>query len=78
MEKKSGAPTSFVIGGKVLRKQQEVADAQIEFFTQKIEKLKLKIPKVNFDPLAILKREFKKWKPVKKNTHFKVKNDYEK
>ena len=71
--KKSGSPTSFLIDGKILRKQQEIADAQIDFFAQKIEKLKNKIPKVNFDPLEILKKEFRKWKPEVKTPKMELK-----
>ena len=64
--RRSGAPTSFLINGKFIRKQKEVADAQIDFFTDKVKNIKSTLPKVNFDPLEILKKEFKKWRPSSK------------
>ena len=37
---KSGPPSRFLIGGKILRKQKEIADAQMEYYVEKIEKIK--------------------------------------
>ena len=74
MEKKSGPPTCFKIKGKVYRKQKELAELQANYYAEKVEGIKNDLPRVNYDPLKLLKRAFLRWKPPGGKKTFTVKN----
>ena len=61
--KRSGPPKCFDMDGRLVRKQKELADCQASFYEQKVQKIKMKIPQVNVDPLKFFKRNFKRWIP---------------
>ena len=60
----SGPPSSFLINGKLVRKQQELADDLAECYTNKVSDVKKSLPGVNYDPLQLLRRVFRRWKPA--------------
>ena len=60
----SGPPSCLNENGKILRKQKEIADCQASYYADKISKIKSKLPQVTIDPLGILKKSFKKWRPA--------------
>ena len=46
----------------------------MNFYVEKIEKIKNKIPKVNINPLQLLKNQFEKWRPVERPPILEIKN----
>ena len=74
----AGPPSCLKVNGVIVRKQKEVADSQAEYYSQKIIKIKAKIPQVTIDPLHILKKAFKNWKPSEGNPSFSLKTVTEK
>ena len=61
--KQLGGPTCFKIDGEIIRKEKMLADCQADYYVEKLTKIKNELPKVNMDPLAILKRIFGRWQP---------------
>ena len=72
--KQLGAPTSFNVNGKIVRKQKELADCQINCYEEKINLIKTGLPQVNLDPLYVLKRLFSRWNPVGGRPNFILKS----
>ena len=62
--KQIGGPTSLKQDGVILRKQDEIANCQMEYYTTKIDKIKNLLPRVNIDPLHILRKKFDRWMPA--------------
>ena len=58
-----GAPSSFLVKGKVVRKQDDMAEVLSSYYCNKVTEIKNTLPCVNFDPLIILKRAFDRWHP---------------
>ena len=61
--KSGGPPTKFLINGKLSQKAVEVANLQMNFYVDKITKIRNSLGTTNSDPLKILKLAHKKWKP---------------
>ena len=55
-----GPPTQFQLDGRYINKPGEIAEIQINYFTDKITKLKNNITKSNKDPLEILRKSIEK------------------
>ena len=66
--KQDAPPKGFMIDGKFISKQKEVAEEQAKYYENKIKKIKNSIPKVNFDPLYVLKKAYSRWRPVEQKT----------
>ena len=47
-----------------LKTQKEVANAQADYYEQKVNGIKDRIPRVRSDPLFLLRRAFERWIPV--------------
>ena len=58
---KQGPPSSFLVDGILVKKQQQIANHQADYYDKKIKEIKNKIPQVNIDPLGQLKRIFGRW-----------------
>ena len=58
-----GPPTCFKIENNVYRKQKDLADLQANYCEQKILNIKDRLPRVNVDPLDVLRRSFNRWIP---------------
>ena len=54
--KNCGSPTQLFYEGKLINKPSEIADAQNEYFINKVGLIQQKLPHSGSDPLAILKR----------------------
>ena len=61
--KMSTPPKSFIIDGKPIRSQVEVANVQANFYENKVEGIKNRLPKVRRDPLYFLNKAFGRWVP---------------
>ena len=57
-------PTMFNFEGKMIRKQKELANCQVNYYRDKVQKIKNSINKGNKDPLYYLRTAYMKWKPV--------------
>ena len=55
--KKAGPPTVFNIEGNIIKKQKELADCQLNFYHEKLDKIREKLPKVNSDPFEIAEKK---------------------
>ena len=62
--KMSTPPKSFIIDGKPIRSQVDVANAQANFYENKVIGIKNRLPKVRRDPLHFLKKAFGRWVPT--------------
>ena len=60
--KQNQAPTSFLINGSLIRKPEELANAQMHHFEKKIEDLRNKQWPKEKDPLILLRGALKNWK----------------
>ena len=58
-------PQSFLIKGKMVRKPQEMANCQLNFYNEKLQKLRDSMPDSNRDPLNI---STKLWRPGRSGT----------
>ena len=56
-----GPPSSFIIQGKLTNKPKEVAEHQMEYFDQKLKKLKDDLPYSATDPLKTLREAMERW-----------------
>ena len=61
--KMSTPPKTFLVDGRSLKTQKEVANAQADFYEMKVNGIKDRLPKVRRDPLFHLKRAFDRWIP---------------
>ena len=59
----AGPPTQFTSEGKIVRKEKDLADLQALFYRDKVRNIKNLIPKVNRDPLKLLRNAFDRWTP---------------
>ena len=69
----TGPPSTFLVNGKLVRKQQELADTLAEYYTRKVSDIKYSLPGVSFDPLFTLKRALSRWKPTGGRPKFSLK-----
>ena len=60
---KAGPPTCFLIKGKPIRKQQDLANHQAQYYFDKIQNIKKNLPQVRHDPLQALRKLFNRWVP---------------
>ena len=60
----AGPPDCLQVNGNTTRKQTEIVNILANFYHEKIVKIKNKIPRVNTDPLATLRRAYNRWNPV--------------
>ena len=72
--KQVGGPSCLKKDGMTLRKQKEVADCQMEYYTSKIDKISKMLPQVNCDPLYLLRRQFRRWIPAGGVPEFRMKS----
>ena len=56
--KRSEAPKSFLQDGRQVHTQKEVANIQAKFYDDKVDGIKLRLPRVRRDPLQHLKKAF--------------------
>ena len=59
--KKGGPPSQFIVEGNTINSPQLLANAQMEFFQQKLKKIKDKLPLNTSDPLEIIENALEKW-----------------
>ena len=52
---RSGPPVMLINEGKVVRKQAEIANVQINYYRDKVRKIKDSIPVGDWDPLKLLR-----------------------
>ena len=55
------APTSFNVDGKTERSHKKLAIIQMNHYTAKISKLMSQLPKVNYDPIEVLRNATTRW-----------------
>ena len=70
---KAGPPTCFLVNGKPIRKQQELANHQAQYYHDKIIKIKNNLPQVRHDPLQALKKLYRRWVPKGGRPQFTLK-----
>ena len=58
----SKPPVSFQINDRLVNTPQEVANIQLDYFTEKINNLMKWLPTLDLDPLHTLKKVISKWK----------------
>ena len=59
--------------GKRITKPKEIAKVQINYFTEKIEKLKNYLHDTNIDPLALLRNSIQRWgSQAERRPEFKI------
>ena len=61
--KTSTPPISFLVDGRPVRSQKEVANTQADYYDSKIVSIKNRLPRVRRDPLALLRKAFGRWVP---------------
>ena len=59
--KNSGTPTCFSKNGKMVTAPREIANIQLNFYIEKIEKLIQNLPNDHVDPLISLKNALRRW-----------------
>ena len=59
--------------GKLVKGQKDIADTQMEYYRDKIRKVKAELPQVNTDPMRTLKEAFDNWDPSNRPTEFRLK-----
>ena len=69
----AGPPSCLMKDGRTTMKQEEIAEIQSEYYTEKIKKIRNSLPKVNIDPLWLLKKIFTKWNPTNGKPKFNLK-----
>ena len=70
----AGPPKKFCVDGIAVTKQKEMANLQAQCYFSKIERIKNELPKVNYDPLVLLKRAFSRWEPLEGRPTFSLKS----
>ena len=73
-----GPPTSLKTENGILRKQIDITKCQVIYYENKIRTIKMKLPQVNTDPLALLRRAFRRWIPPGGRPGFKLRSVTEK
>ena len=61
VETKSSSPTSFTVDGKKITNPQQMADLQMNTFSDKTKKLLSELPPSSIDPCAKLSETLDKW-----------------
>ena len=69
--KKGGSPHSFLIEGKLYRRPDELANIQVDYFTEKVRKLSQRIQSTGTNPLRWLKVAMESWEDRRKLPTFK-------
>ena len=75
---KSGTPSCFKVDNVVFRKQKDLANIQVDYYEKKVNTIKDKLPRVNVDPLEILRSSFERWRPAGGRPSFVLKSVTEK
>ena len=70
----AGPPTSFLISGRLVRKQDDLANAQLDYYIEKLDTIRKSLPKVRNDPLRYISKLFKKWNPPGGKPKFSLKS----
>ena len=60
--------------GASYSKQKDIANMQAQYYKEKIDKIKNELPRVNFDPLLLLKKAHARWQPVNGKPAFNLKS----
>ena len=66
-------PNRFLVDGKVLTKQKDIAEALATYYNDKVKKIKNSLPGVSQDPLKTLRRAYRRWAPPGGMPKFQVK-----
>ena len=61
--KTGGPPKQLIIEGKLIQSPGEIANAQMAFFTEKVQKIRESLPASGESPLKVLRESFEKWVP---------------
>ena len=69
-----GPPTSLRTEQGIIRKQKDMANCLASYYSEKIKKIKSKLPRVNGDPLEILRRLYNRWDPELIRPQFKLRS----
>ena len=56
-----GPPSALLLGGKMVTSPKEIADAQNDFFIDKVDMLRRQLPRTNNDPLRTLRAAMESW-----------------
>ena len=67
-----GTPTTFLVDGSVVTKQQDLANVLVDFYKNKVHNIKDRIPRVRTDPMRHLHRIFARWRPAGRIPDFKI------
>ena len=67
-------PDCFLVSGRTVVKQDEIANTQIKFYSEKVKKIKNWLPQVNHDPLKFLRRAMDRWTPQDGKPKFSLKS----
>ena len=67
-----GPPTALIENGKLLTKPKEIANAQMNFFKEKLDKLVEKLPETNKDPIETLEKAIENWTEAGNRTVFEI------
>ena len=70
--RRAGPPTMFLLEGKAIRKQTELANALQNYYVSKIESIRNSLPMVRNNPLRYLERLFTRWQPTGSKPQFKL------
>ena len=66
-------PDRFLVNGKVITKQKDLAEALATYYDDKVKKIKNTLPRVCIDPLKTLRRAFSRWTPPGGRPKFQLK-----
>ena len=72
--RKAGPPTAFIIEGRIIRKQVDLANAQQDYYVEKIANIRSARPRVRNNPYKYLERLFSRWVPLKQKPVFSLKS----
>ena len=67
-----GSPTTFCIEGRMITRQQELANTMVNFYWNKVNNIKHKLPRVRQDPLWYLRKAFSRWQPPGRIPEFSI------
>ena len=70
--KTGGPPETLHMDGKKISKPKEIVEVQINYFTDKIKKLKSNIQNTNTDPLKLLRKSMEKWTDSENRQQFDI------
>ena len=60
--KNSGTPAAFHLDGNITRSPKQIANLQLDYFHNKVDKLLEALPNTTIDPLKLLKDAISRWK----------------